>query len=278
MHAKKSLGQHFLTCDWVTDALIEAAELSARDTILEIGPGTGVLTRSLARRAKSVIAVEKDETLADGLIEALKRERIGNVQIVKGDILHLTQTKFRSDTDLNLVWVNEGGFKVVANIPYYLTSRLLRLLLEGEMRPERIVMTIQKEVAQRITAVPPDMNLLALSVQAYGTPSLIKDVPASCFAPPPDVESAIIAITDISDNFFRKNRLDATFFFRVARTAFGQKRKQLVNPLATVAGGKKQALAALSAAGLGAHVRPQELSLDDWAALAKEILNSSSRP
>lgn len=277
MQTKKSLGQHFLRCKWVLDTLIAAADLSGADTVLEIGPGTGILTRALARRAKTVLAVEKDETLADALADALKQEEIHNVHIVKGDILRLTQTKFRSESDLNLVWVNKighNGFKVVANIPYYLTSRLLRLLLQQEPRPERIVLTIQKEVAERITAAPPRMNLLALSVQAYGAPQIIKTVPASCFAPPPEVESAIIAITGISDNFFRKNSVDAAMFFKVARAAFGQKRKQIVNPLAAIAGGKQKALVAIIAAGLDPRVRPQELSLDQWVALVK----NSSRP
>ncbi len=258
MQAKKSLGQHFLRCEWVVDELIAAADLRPSDTVLEIGPGTGILTVPLAKHAGRVIAVEKDDALAD----ALRGKNFPRVEIVKGDILSLFQTKSGISSRLSL-----ECYKVVANIPYYLTSRLLRLLIEGDARPERIVLTIQKEVAERIIAVPPDMNLLALSVEAYGTPRLIALVPPSCFAPSPDVESAIISISDISDNFFRKNALDAQFFFKVLHAAFGQKRKQLANPLAAIAGGKEKALAALKTAGLDPRVRPQELSLAQWATL-----------
>lgn len=262
MTPKKSLGQHFLRCKWVIDTLIAAADLSGADTVLEVGPGTGVLTKALAARAGKVIAVEKDDALAD----ALQKKNIPKVEIVTGDILNIFQTKSGTHSRLSL-----ENFKVVANIPYYLTSRLLRLLLEGEARPERIVLTIQKEVAESIVAKPPRMNLLALSVQVYGEPRLIKTVPASCFVPAPEVDSAIIAITDISDSFFRKNAVDAALFFKVARLAFGQKRKQLANPLAAIARGKQKGIAAITAAGLDPRVRPQELSLNEWATLVKNL-------
>mgnify|MGYP001571685125 FL=1 len=261
---KKSLGQYLLLCGWVVDALIEAAQLSADDTVVEIGPGTGVLTKPLSQRVKHVIAVEKDDALAD----TLAGQNIENLEVIKGDILDV----LKHQPDII------AGRKIVANIPYYLTSRLLRILMEADTPPQRVVLTIQKEVAERIVAVPPDMNLLALSVQAYARPRIVADVPAECFAPPPDVDSAIILLSDISDNFFTKNGLDAQFFFTVLRAAFGQKRKQLVNPLSAIAGGKQKALAALHAAGLDPHIRPQELSLDQWAVLVKEILKNSSRP
>lgn len=275
MMAKKSLGQHFLTCRWAVDSLIRAAHLSPNDTVLEIGPGTGILTRALAPRVKKVIAVEKDDALADGLVVTINREKIGNVNIIKGDILRLTQTKFRSVFDLNLVWVSERDYKVVANIPYYLTSRLLRVLLDGEARPERIVVMIQKEVAERIIAAPPRMNLLALSVQAYGTAKIIKTVPAECFLPKPKVDSAIISISDISDDFFVKNAIDKAVFFKIIRAAFGQKRKHLVNPLSAVAGGKQKAAAMIFTAGLNPRVRPQELSLQQWTDVTK-LLSSAN--
>lgn len=257
MTPKKSLGQHFLTCGWVVDALLDAADIGPADTVVEIGPGTGVLTMPLAGRAGRVIAVEKDDVLAADLAQ----QSPPNVEVVHGDILSLVKPNF----------TRERSYKVVANIPYYLTSRLLRLLLEGEHKPERIVLTIQKEVAERITAIPPDMSILALSVQAYGTPRIVTSVPASCFDPRPDVDSAVITITDISDIFFKKNGVDTEFFFRIARTAFGQKRKQIINPLATIAGTKQKAAAALKAAGLDPRVRPQELSLDQWAALVTNL-------
>ncbi|MEK7541565.1 MAG: 16S rRNA (adenine(1518)-N(6)/adenine(1519)-N(6))-dimethyltransferase RsmA [Patescibacteria group bacterium] len=281
MYGKKSLGQHFLRCEWVVDALIATADLSTDDTVLEIGPGTGVLTQALAARAGEVIAIEKDKRLADRLTYELLRKKIDNVRIITGDILRLPQTsqtrvgRFEAGLIRDDLGIGSRHYKVVANIPYYLTSRLLRMLLVTDARPERMVLTIQKEVAERIVAAPPEMNLLALSVQAYGTPRIIKAVPASCFAPRPEVDSAIISISDISDIFFRKNSVDATSFFKVARLAFGQKRKQLVNPLAAIAGGKEKAIAAIAAAGLGPHARPQELSLEQWVALSRTLTNSS---
>ena len=281
MRAKKSLGQHFLRCRWVVSTLIRSAELTQKDTILEIGPGTGVLTFALAQAAGHVVAVEKDERLAGALMARLKEDGITNVEILTGDILRLLpilpqviQAKLGS----------KNRYKVVANIPYYLTARLLRLLLEqqpqpaeGEARPdgrpELIVLTIQKEVAQRIVAQPPRMNLLALSVQAFGKPEIIKTVPASCFSPMPKVDSAIIKIADISDRFFRENRLDQKQFFAPIRRAFSQKRKLLLNTLGMRHSvlHKEQIAAVLTTLNLSKNARPQELSLQNWANLAKSL-------
>lgn len=281
MAAKKSLGQHFLQCVWVAHTLIAAAELTKKDTVLEIGPGNGALTRPLAAAAGRVIAVEKDEALADTLASALTREKIDNVNVAKSDILRLfptpqmPQTKFRSYrsyTDLNLVWgKKQHNYKVVANIPYYLTGRLIRLLLESPQKPSVIALTVQKEVAERMAAKPPHMNLLTLSIQAFGKPEIIKIVPASCFSPKPKVDSAIIRISDISDEFFTKNALDQNVFFRVIRGSFGQKRKQAVNSLTTIAGDKKTALEILRTAGINPKSRPEELTLEQWAEICRLI-------
>lgn len=262
MRAKKSLGQHFLRCPWVVNSLIRAAELTKDDTVLEIGPGTGVLTHALARHTKQVIAVEKDEQLATALAGSFNLEDIKNVEIVSGDILRLAPKS---------VW---GIYKVVANIPYYLTSRLLRLLLEQHPQPELIVLTIQKEVAQRVISKPPHTNMLGLSVQAFGKPEIIKIVPASCFSPMPEVDSAIIKISDISDLFFRENALDKTEFFALIRRAFSQKRKLLINTLFVQHPvlDKKRITAVLDGLGLSRNARPEELSLQNWADLAKKLL------
>jgi len=238
--AKKSLGQHFLTCQWVVDTLIKSAELSLSDTVLEIGPGTGILTRALAQHSKKVIAIEKDEGLARQLKEKLALGGIKNVEVIAGDILKIFPEILPA-----------VDFKIVANIPYYLTGRLLRLIFEKEPRPKTVVLTIQKEVALRITAQPPDMNLLALSVQAFGKPKIIKTIPKECFSPKPKVESAIISISDISDKFFISNHISPDLFFRVARTAFSKKRKMLRHTLGAFNKTKSTA-------------RPQELSLEQW--------------
>ena len=275
---KKSLGQHFLTCAWVGETLVHTADISRSDTILEIGPGKGALTRLLASRAARVIAVEKDERLAEALEKDLQSRTIKNVEIIPGDILTLCPR-------LSL----GQGYKVVANIPYYLTSRLLRLLLEGERKPALMALTIQKEVAERIVAKPPrmnpaltlnrtghtikykkskgGMNLLALSVQAYGKPEIIKTVPASCFSPKPKVDSAIIKISDISDRYFKTNSISEEKFFRLVKQSFSQKRKVLTN---TFPPPKSKGAALLKRLNLSPNVRAEELSLNEWAQIVKE--------
>lgn len=259
MQAKKSLGQHFLTCDWVVTALIKAAELTKADTVLEIGPGTGVLTRTLAKHAGRIIAVEKDERLAAELDSSLRKEGIKNVELITADIIKFVPSLAWHDFQAKL----GTKYKVVANIPYYLTSRLFRILLESEYKPELVVLTIQKEVAERITAKPSKMNLLGLSVQVYGTPRIMATVPASCFTPRPKVDSVVIRISDISNDFFDKNGLDKELFFGIIRQGFSQKRKMLANTLKKF-GGKEKAEEILKKLNLPLS-RPQELSLQDWA-------------
>ena len=253
MHAKKSLGQNFLTCRWVADTMIHAAEITKTDTIIEIGPGTGALTRPLAKSAGRVIAIEKDEALSRELQKSLKKDGVTNVEIIKGDILEMTKNKFK---DLK-------NSKVVSNIPYYLTSRLFRYFLESSPRPKTIVFTVQKEVAERIVARPGDMNLLALSVAAFGKAEKIKNVPRECFSPKPDVESAIIRISEISDEFFRKNKISPERFFEIVRTAFGKKRKMLSSSLKTAISPD-----ALRRAGIHKNARPQELGIEEWMRIA----------
>lgn len=293
----KLLGQHFLTCEWVLPELAKAAELTAGDTVLEIGPGTGVLTRFLASRAKKVIAVEKDTALAKDLADQLgqtkthldhskhfsddRQQFVKNVEIITGDIL-----RFDFSTLPN-------KYKVVANIPYYLTSRLIRILLELEKKPHIIVLTIQKEVAERIVARPPDMNpapfadkkpnagsthrkgcgmnILALSAQAYGTSEIIAHVPASCFNPQPKVDSAILKISNISENFFIKHHIAPKDFFTLIKAGFSSGRKVLTNNLQRFTP-KKDLAQALISIGHPALARAQELSLEDWAKLAR-LLN-----
>ena len=266
MQAKKSLGQHFLRCEWVADALIKAADIGPKDMVLEIGPGAGALTRPLAAASGHVIAVEKDERLATALKNALQKEGIGNVEVIPEDILPFLrfQTKSRIYSRLSL----EKPYKIIANIPYYLTGRLLRLITDSAQKPHIIALTVQKEVAERIVAHPPRMNLLALAVQAYGKPEIIKIVPASCFSPKPKVNSAIIRISDISDDFFQKNNLDETVFFSIVRAAFGNKRKMLVNTLPT-GGDKKEIAKKLAALGISSRARPEELSLKNWVDIVR---------
>lgn len=260
--ANKLLGQHFLTCRWVLDALTEAASLTKKDTVLEVGPGKGVLTRVLAQKAARVIAVEKDSALAQNLTRAFAREHITNVKILSGDILKTFPSLISTHA------LDTTPYKVVANIPYYLTSRLIRTLLETDSPPECIVLTIQKEVAKRIMAKPHRMNLLALSIAAFGKAEYVKDVPKECFAPKPKVDSAVIHISDISQTFFAQHNVDKDAFFTLLRQAFSQKRKLLSSSLRKTLPNIKDIL---SACEFPEKARPEELSLDQWQMLYTKI-------
>jgi len=262
----KLLGQNFLTCEWVLPALAKAVDLQPGDTVLEIGPGTGVLTRFLASHAKKVIAVEKDRALSASLSEAFVQEKITNVEIITGDILKLLPCVI---TCYSLSTIR---YKLVSNIPYYLTSRLIRILLEQEQKPQCIGLTIQQEVAERIVAKPPHMNILALSVQAYGRPEIIAEVPASCFSPQPKVDSAILKISRISEDFFAESRITPKDLFTFIKAGFSSRRKVLTNTLESLAS-KKELLQALHSIGHLPTARPQELSLENWAALVRSLFS-----
>lgn len=263
MYAKKVLGQHFLRCLWVAQTMIKTAGVTKDDTVLEVGPGRGELTIELARHAGRVVAVEKDERLAETLRSNFVKTGVRNAEVVTGDILSFLKSYETRSRKI-------AGFKVVGNIPYYLTSRLIRVLLENEPKPETIVLTIQKEVAQKITAKPPKMNLLALSVQIFGTPEIIKKVPAECFSPKPTVESAILKISDISDKKLRNAGVSQEAFFIVAKALFNGKRKIILNNLANLAG-KEKALEVLARSGINEQKRAQELSAEEILRLAKSV-------
>ncbi len=183
LRADKALGQNFLQDSYALDKIVQAAEIQPSDTVLEIGPGLGALTRHLAVAAKQVIAVELDGRLIPALEEVIAGHN--NIQIIQGDMLKIRPADI----------IPVADYLVVANIPYYITSAILRHLLETTPRPRRVVLTVQKEVAERICATPNDMNLLALSVQVYGDPSVVATISAEAFHPAPKVDSAVIALT-----------------------------------------------------------------------------------
>ena len=257
MYAKKSLGQYFLRCEWVISTLVKSAAVSPEDTVLEIGPGTGALTRALAKNAGRVVAVEKDERMARELEKSLADKNIRNAEVLTGDALKFVPS---------LAWYE---YKIVANIPYYLTSRLLRLLFEEWPRPELIVLTIQKEVAQRIVAKPPKMNLLAFSVQLFGKPEIIKIVPAECFYPKPKVESAIRKITPHKDVLPPEKREK---IFKVAKALFSSPRKTILNNLSQILG-KEEVKSLLDKTGLAHNKRAGELLVRDILNLANHVLD-----
>ncbi len=254
----KRLGQNFLVDDSHLERIVEAAGVQPGAEVLEVGPGLGSLTRHLAAAAQRVVAVELDGDLLPVLRSVLAESP--NVEIVHGDILK---------TDLSQHFERDG-FLVIANIPYYLTSNLIRHLLESAPRPARLALTVQKEVAQRACAGPPDMSLLSLSVQLYGQPKLAHHIPAGVFYPPPKVDSALLVIDLFDQPALPDQQVPA--LFRIAKAAFAQKRKTLANSLAALPGlDKAQAAARLQAAGIDPLRRPQTLSLAEWGALVNGL-------
>jgi 16S rRNA (adenine1518-N6/adenine1519-N6)-dimethyltransferase len=224
--------------------------------VLEVGPGLGSLTRHLALAAWNVVAVELDGRLIAVLEEVLRET--GNVEIVHGDMLKLDPSQL----------MGQDGYLVVANIPYYITSNLIRHLLESHRKPKRMVLTIQREVAERITAKPGDLSLLALSVQVYGQPKIAARIPAGAFYPAPDVDSAAIRIDLYPEPLIPTTHLDA--FFRLARAGYGQKRKTLRNALGaglSLSGEKTAQL--LESVGIDPKRRAETLSVEEWKALVQ---------
>lgn len=245
---KKSLGQHWLTDIEALEAIAELAEIKPTDTVLEIGPGLGHLTNYLARQAAHVIAIEKDEELAAKLQGKFSGRP---VQIIADDIL-----KF----DLSQL---PAGYKAVANIPYYLTSNLLRILSESPNPPKLMVLLVQQEVAERICADPGQMSLLAVSVQLYYECRLGIRVSADKFDPPPKVDSQVVVLTRHDKPLFKS--LDTAKFFRLVKAGFSERRKKLRSSLA---GGlelaKPEVDKLLTVAGIDGELRAQNLSLQDW--------------
>ena len=268
LRPRKELGQHFLADPNILRKIVEAADLSPETVVLEIGPGLGMLTRWLAEAADRVLAVELDE----GMIGVLREELayLPNLELVQGDILQLDPAALIGDPTSSDLGSTPLGYTVVANLPYYITSAAIRHLLEAEPPPNRLVLTVQLEVARRIVAEPGDMSLLAVSVQFYGRPRIIAKIPAGAFAPPPKVDSAVVRIDTYGAP--QVDVPDVEVFFRVARAGFAQKRKQIKNALGAGLGLPPEEVAAVMArTGIEPQRRAQTLSLVEWAALAREF-------
>lgn len=253
--ANKKLGQHWLNHKPSLASIVEAGEIVADDTVLEIGPGLGSLTRLLVRRAKKVVAVEFDPALAEKLGAEV---RAPNLEVHHEDILEFKLT------DLPV------GYKVVANIPYYLTSKLLRVLCESANPPAKMVLLVQKEVAERICAQPGQMSLLSVSVQLYYECHLGDIVPSELFEPPPKVDSQFVILEHRTKP--AAGVKDHRQFFRVVKAGFASRRKKLRSSLA---GGlrldKKAADQLLARAGIDGNRRAQELSLAEWQAISQKL-------
>jgi 16S rRNA (adenine1518-N6/adenine1519-N6)-dimethyltransferase len=255
LHAHKGLGQNFLHDPQALEQIVSAAEIQPTDTALEIGPGLGSLTRYLAASAKAVVAVELDKDLLPPLKAVL--EPYKNIRLIQGDILKL------SPIELDL----PKEYIVVANIPYYITSAVIRHLLESASKPRRIVLTIQKEVARRICAKPGDLSLLALSVQVYGQPRIAANIPAEAFYPAPKVDSAVLVVDIYPVPQIQEDHLDT--FFKLIKAGFSQKRKTLRNSLSSgLHISAADAAELLTRAGIDPQRRAETLRIEEWERLA----------
>ena len=271
----KRLGQIFLIDKGVIKRVIEAAQLSQNDIVLEIGPGIGNLTMELAKRVhpvksspsevfaegeqfnrvKKVIAVEKDPKLVEILGDTLRY--FDNIKIIYGDILKIENWKLIENCKLEI----GNSYKVVANLPFYLTAPVIRKFLESKNPPKEMTLIVQKEVAQRVYARPPDMNLLAVSVQFYSKPKIISYISKKSFWPQPKVDSAILRITQIHAD----TKTDSHRFFKIVRAGFSQPRKQLINNLSKGLGlERNKAEKWLLKNGIQPSQRAETLSIGDW--------------
>jgi 16S rRNA (adenine1518-N6/adenine1519-N6)-dimethyltransferase len=248
IQAKKALGQHWLGDDFSLQAMCDAVDLQPDDVVLEIGPGPGTLTEKLVRQAKEVVAVEFDKDLARDLPKRVPAE---NLRVINQDILQFDLRTMPDD------------YKIVANIPYYLTSKLLRILCESQVHFSRGAILIQKEVAERVCAKPGDMSLLSVSVQFYCEASLGELVPARLFTPPPKVDSQILQLTYRAKPLF--DDVDEKLFFRVVKAGFSQRRKTLLNSLSAGLNiSRDQTTDLLQTANISPTARAQTLTLTDW--------------
>jgi 16S rRNA (adenine1518-N6/adenine1519-N6)-dimethyltransferase len=254
---KKSLGQNFLFDEGILRRIVAAGEVTATDEVLEVGPGIGSLTAVLAQESAAVTAIELD----DRFIPILQNELspYDNVTIVHGDILTENPADYFTKP-----------YKVVANVPYYITGAILRHLLSSNPKPSRMVLTMQKEVAERITAIPSQMSLLAVSVQFYGTATIVDTIKAGAFWPRPKVDSAVIVIdlgeTAVSQAI-NNGTIDEKKFFRLVKVGFAQKRKQLQKNLRALGYPRETIMEKMEQAAIAPNRRAQSLSIADWVRL-----------
>lgn len=261
MRAKKSLGQHFLKSPRIIEKIIEAAQLTPEDTVLEIGPGRGVLTKVLLQKAVRVIAIEKDDALIPVLKETFRKELASK----KLTLLHEDVLNWEPKRE----GIKAGSYTIVANIPYYITGIFLRRFLGTKEYPKSMTLLVQKEVAERIIASDRKESLFSIGVKAYGTPRYVATVRAGNFVPPPKVDSAILSIADISKLQF--DTIDEEDFFTLVRAGFAHKRKQLAANLRTAFGNSFSTEETFPLCGISLKARAEDLTLADWKCLAGHI-------
>ncbi len=267
LKARKKLGQHFLVDEEALTTVAEAAELNPDDVVIEVGPGLGVLTEELVKKAGGVIAVELDDRLAEILKK--KMSAVANFTVVNKDILKVKPQELLSEpAAVNALKGKPLCYKVVANLPYYITSAVLRYFLEASPQPSVIVVMVQKEVAQAIAAGQGKMSLLSMSVQFYGKPEIVRIVPSQSFYPPPEVDSAVLKIKIYDKPALDIDDIDG--FFNLVRAGFTASRKQLPNSLAQgLKCTKEEAIILLGEAKIDPKRRAETLSLNEWGELWK---------
>jgi 16S rRNA (adenine1518-N6/adenine1519-N6)-dimethyltransferase len=255
--AKKSLGQNFLKSIPALNAIILAGEIKKDDIVLEIGPGKGALTEKLLEKSGKVIAIEKDKDLLEILQEKFKEEiKNGKFVLINEDVLNYE--------------IKEKNYKIIANIPYNITGAILKKFLTSENQPEKMVLMVQNEVAKRIVAKDGDESILSISVKAYGNPKIVMKVPARYFSPAPKVDSAIIAITNISRETFNKNNINEGKFWELVKNGFAHKRKVLVSNLKDLYK-KEKILEIFEKLNISEKTRAEDLTLENWIAITKML-------
>lgn len=257
--SKKSLGQHFLTSHSILSTMCDAAKINPGDTVLEIGPGKGTLTAALLERDAIVVALEKDRRLIPLLEQHFATHIAAKKLLLKEtDVLDFTPEKLFT-----------APYKIVANIPYYITGAILEKFLSATLQPTSMTLLVQKEVAQRIIARDNKESLLSISVKAYGTPRYIRSVARGSFSPPPKVDSAIITIDTISKKNFQ-NETEEKLFFNIVKAGFSHKRKMLKNNLSNIAiAHHTTPELVLEEANIDSHTRSEDLSLEKWLQVTK---------
>lgn len=277
LHPKKSLGQHFLNSKHVLEQIISAARIKPGEIILEIGPGTGALTEALLNAGAKVVAVEKDARACELLKEKFSKEIVaGQLGLVCGDILDPKIFNAQDPPLLASYSLLPASYALVANIPYYITGAILERFLEYRPRPDRMVLLVQKEVADRIVARSTDPNkrpgkesILSISVKTFGTPRIVARVPRGAFTPAPKVDSAILTIDDISDKRFKegkgggKNAIDIKKFFEIVHAGFAHKRKYLMRNLEPIMG-KEGVARVWVELKLDRKVRAEDITMGQW--------------
>lgn len=261
MRPKKSLGQNFLTSHSIARDIIAAAELATNDTVLEVGPGKGFLAEHLLEKAARVIAIEKDERMVEYLSQKFAEEiESKKLKLIHQDVLSFIPSDYGLRTT---------DYKLVANIPYYITGEILRAFLSGDTQPSRMVLMVQKEVAERIVARDGKESILSMSVKAYGTPRYVKKVPSRYFSPEPNVDSAILLIQDISKKHF-KDAEGERKFFEILKHGFAHKRKMVLGNLKPFYGEEKLR-GEFARCGIEPTARAETLSFQNWQCLNNHL-------